>query len=83
VQGRVWLDADADGWQDQGESGIANALVRLVNSAGQVVATALTSATGHYLFVGVAPGSYTERLTPVPGLVLSTPDVAPDHVDRT
>ncbi len=62
----VWYDADADGIQDAGESGIPGAIVRLYeNSNGggldagdDALVTYTTSANGYYLFSNLAAGAY-------------------------
>ncbi|HOX04248.1 MAG TPA: SdrD B-like domain-containing protein, partial [Verrucomicrobiota bacterium] len=60
---RVWLDEDADGIQDAGESGLANVTVGLYTSDGTVLlATTLTDAEGNYLFTGLAAGTYTVKV---------------------
>ncbi len=57
---RVWLDADGDGIQDASETGgITGVTVQLKNSAGTVIATTTTNATGNYLFSNLPAGSYT------------------------
>ena len=55
----VWADADRDGIQDAGETGIAGIVVTLYNSAGTAIATTITDANGKYIFSNVAPGTYT------------------------
>ena len=55
----VWADADRDGIQDVGETGIAGIVVTLYNSAGTAIATTITDANGKYIFPNVAPGTYT------------------------
>ncbi|WP_167853560.1 SdrD B-like domain-containing protein [Roseovarius aestuariivivens] len=55
---RVFEDLNANGIQDPGESGIAGALVRLLDAAGTVLATDTTDADGLYDFDGLAPGDY-------------------------
>jgi hypothetical protein len=62
---RVWHDANANGIQDAGESGIAGATVKLVrdqngdgdvNDAFETIATTTTDANGAYAFKGLTPG---------------------------
>jgi protocatechuate 3,4-dioxygenase beta subunit len=47
---RVWLDLDRDGIQGADEPGIAGVTVRLYDSSGELVGTAITDADGHYYF---------------------------------
>ncbi len=56
---RVWLDADGDGDQEVGEAGINGVTVRLFDSGGGLVATAVTSGDGNYTFGGLDPDTYT------------------------
>ncbi|SFD14779.1 SdrD B-like domain-containing protein [Massilia yuzhufengensis] len=62
---RVWHDANANGIQDAGESGIAGATVKLVrdqnqdgdfNDIGEQLGTTTTDASGNYSFKGLTPG---------------------------
>jgi SdrD B-like domain len=46
----VFLDADADGVQDAGEVGLSGVTVRLKNTAGTILATTTSDATGYYYF---------------------------------
>ena len=54
----VWLDENGDGIQNPGEPGLAGAIVKLLDSAGNEVAQVTTLADGMYLFEDVIPGSY-------------------------
>ena len=54
----VWFDADRDGVQDPDEVPLAGVRVQLVDPAtGAVVATAITDATGRYLFASEGAGN--------------------------
>jgi len=76
---RLWSDANGDGVQDPGESGIPGITMALVEDAGAdglygtlddvVLSTAVTDASGEYRFEGLTPGSY---------VVVS--DVGPDGI---
>jgi len=82
VGDRVWLDSDADGVQDVGEAGLANMEVTLVDEWGAPIDTAITDATGHYLFTNVEPGNdyYVELTAGLPaGLTQSAPSGHSDH----
>jgi protocatechuate 3,4-dioxygenase beta subunit len=54
----VWLDTDRDGIQDANESGLANVTVRLLNSVGSVIDTAITNGSGLYAFNNLTAGTY-------------------------
>lgn len=56
---RVWLDADADGVQDAGETGINGVVVTLFDSFGNQVASQTTAGDGNYTFGNLPPGTYT------------------------
>ncbi len=58
VRGRVWQDNDQDGLQDAGEPGIRGVTVRLFGESHDLVGTAMTDASGAYLFEGVLAGTY-------------------------
>jgi hypothetical protein len=58
IGNRVWLDEDSNGYQDEGEAGIANVTVQLKNSAGTVIATTVTDSNGYYLFKNLSGGTY-------------------------
>jgi hypothetical protein len=62
VGDRVWLDTNANGTQDSGETGINGVTVQLLNSAGTVVATTTTSGDGNYTFSNLAAGTYTVKI---------------------
>ncbi|MFL6236334.1 MAG: SdrD B-like domain-containing protein, partial [Thermoanaerobaculia bacterium] len=59
---RVWIDTNANGAQDAGETGINGVTVELLDGAGNVVATATTSGDGNYTFSNLAGGTYTVRV---------------------
>lgn len=46
----VFVDQNANGRQDNGEPGVPNVTVKLLNAAGTVVATATTNSSGIYFF---------------------------------
>jgi hypothetical protein len=81
---RVWLDANGNGLQDASETGgITGVTVQLKNSAGVVIATTTTNATGNYLFTGLVAGNYTVVFpVSISGAVVTTPNVgADDNID--
>ncbi len=69
---RVWLDADADGLQDAGETGIAGVAVQLLDElGGSLGVEALTGAGGWYRFDDLAAGRYRVRFEVPAGYALS------------
>ena len=87
---RIWNDANGNGVQDAGEAGIAGVAVRLLTddngdgvyggAGDNAAATATTNASGHYIFDGVAPGSYQVQVdtTTLPTGFSTTPSGDPD-----
>ena len=82
---RVWEDTNANGQQDDGETGIADATVRLYTcvdgAPGTLVATTTTDASGNYAFTGLVPGQYIVAFETPAGYQLSTADVGADASD--
>ena len=63
---RVWNDAEGDGVQDAGESGIAGVTVELQDGVCTPNVNCLVATTaddGSYLFTSVAPGTYDVVVT--------------------
>jgi hypothetical protein len=50
ISGTVFLDPDGSGVREPGEPGLANVVIRLLDSNGNVLATTTTDAQGHYSF---------------------------------
>ncbi|MFD2329970.1 SdrD B-like domain-containing protein [Cohnella sp. GCM10020058] len=69
---KVWLDTNADGVQDAGESGVAGVQVQLLDGSGDpvtadaygtAITTQTTAADGLYKFQYLNAGSYTVKFT--------------------
>ena len=59
----VWHDLDGDGRQEAGEPGLGGITMQLWNSAKtQLIATAVTNASGNYSLVAPVPGDYRVRV---------------------
>ncbi len=71
---KVWLDANKNGIQDAGETGMSGVSVNLLNSAGAVIATTTTNTSGNYLFSNLAPGDYAIQVAAPSGYVFSAKD---------
>jgi LPXTG-site transpeptidase (sortase) family protein len=74
----VWGDANANGIQDAGETGIANVTVRLLDENGNELATTTTNASGFYSFTDLTPGTYRVDFVPPAGYTVSPPNQGTD-----
>ena len=54
----VWKDTNLNGIEDDGEFGIPNITVYLLNALRQVIATTSTDPDGYYIFKNLPPGMY-------------------------
>jgi len=74
VGDRVWLDIDADGVFDPGETGLAGIQVTLKDAFGTPLAVTTTDSQGLYIFQDVAPGSgyYVQITGGMPGATTTT-----------
>ncbi len=78
----VFHDINANGIQETGDHGIAGATVKLLNSAGTVIATTTTDSQGKYLFSGLSAGDYKVQFFKPTGFHSSTrADVGADNAD--
>lgn len=71
----VWRDANCDGIQGTGETGIPGVTVRLYDSSNNLLDTTVTDAAGYYLFTGLCAGGYSVEVdasTLPPGLTPTT-----------
>lgn len=75
----VWLDADGDGIQEDGEPGIQNINVSLLDSTNTVVATMKTDVNGKYEFDGLMPGSYKVQFDAIGGYTRTTQSAGSDR----
>ena len=72
ITGSVTADEDNN---DIGDAPLANAIVELIDSNGDVIATATTDDAGIYEFSGITPGDYQVRQVNTPGYGDVTPTV--------
>lgn len=78
----VWKDRDRDGQQDNNEPRILNAVVQLLDSSNVVLSTQLTTASGNFLWNGLAAESYKIKvLTPFAGWPVTVQNVGNDATD--
>ncbi|MGB3916959.1 MAG: SdrD B-like domain-containing protein, partial [Thiothrix litoralis] len=74
----VWLDANDNGVQDDGEPVMAGVAVQLLDGAGTQLATTTTDASGHYLFKDLSPTTYTVKFVAPAGMTFTTADQGSD-----
>ncbi len=67
----VWNDANGNGIQGAGESGVSGVTVRLQECNGTNLASTTTDANGNYLFDAVEPGSYQVKFVLPSGFTFS------------
>jgi uncharacterized repeat protein (TIGR01451 family) len=80
VGDRVWLDTDADGVFDPGETGLGNVEVTLKDLYGTPLQVTTTDSQGRYTFIDVAPGTsyYVEITGGLPAGLVQTTDTVGD-----
>lgn len=59
IRGQVHVDRDGDCELDEGEPGIEDVQIDLLDEDGKVIATTYTDANGEYAFENLRPGNYT------------------------
>jgi peroxidase len=74
IAGRVMNDVNANGKIDSRETGLANVVVQLQDSQGNVLATTRTGRDGSYRFDGLAIGVYRIRVVAPQGSRQTTAD---------
>jgi hypothetical protein len=72
LNGTAFLDADGDGFFSPGETGLANATVRLLLD-GEEIASLATDEQGRYLFANLSPGRYVVMSDPFSGQSQTAP----------
>jgi len=71
----VFLDADDDGVQDAGETGLANVTVSIYDADDTFLGSQVTGSTGAYIFENLSPSQYYLTFTnPPTGFALSAKD---------
>lgn len=79
VGDRAWFDANANGIQDAGETGIAGAAVSIRTAAGALVGSSTSSATGAFAVSGLSWGSsYYLDVAPPAGYQVTLKDQGSD-----
>jgi len=78
---KVWFDADKNGKQNAGESGLKNITVELYDANGDLNGTTLTDENGTYVFVDLEAGEYSVKFIAKEGWSITKQDV--DGVDES
>jgi hypothetical protein len=71
---RVWNDANRNGVQDAGESGIAGVVMQLLGCENVIIRNVTTDGSGQYLFDALVAGDYRVRVQPPSGWQISAAD---------
>ncbi|PWS38718.1 hypothetical protein DFH01_05515 [Falsiroseomonas bella] len=78
----VWLDANGNGLQDDGATGLGGVTVLLLDAVGNPTgASTVTAADGSYSFDGLVPGSYGVQFVAPAGYAFTAPDAGSDSND--
>jgi len=78
---RVWQDLNGNGQQDAGEPGVANVVVRLLNSSGTVIAQTSTNGVGNYTFADLPATTYAICFVAPAGSAFTMANVGNDSTD--
>ncbi len=78
---RLFLDANGNGQQDDGEVGFADVTVTLYDGEGTAIATTTTDGSGNYLFGGLDAGDYSVGFDDVVGFDFTSQNTGDDATD--
>jgi hypothetical protein len=78
--GRVWIDTNCDGIQQEGEKGVKNVTVYLLDCDGNVLAMTTTDDGGNYCFLQIAAGDYKVRVELPDGYEFAPQDQGSDDM---
>ena len=74
ISSQVWFDANQNGVQDPGETGVPGVLVQLYDGYGNLVAETTTDANGDYHFANLPPGDYCVHFHMPAGYIITDSD---------
>ncbi len=77
----VWLDSNADGLQDEEDTGIEGVIVNLLDENGDEIDSDVTDEFGYYLFVNLEPGIYEVEFEAPVGFETSPQNVNGGNAD--
>ncbi len=72
IRGRVFIDVNHNGIEDEGEPGLAGALVRVLKGGSQLAGEVTTGENGQFLFTNLEPAYYVVTESPPPGYDTTT-----------
>ncbi len=75
---KVWLDANKNGVQDNGEAGVQNVTVKLYDCNNNLIDTKTTDSNGNYLFSNLNPGDFYVKFDLPSGYVFTLKDTGGD-----
>lgn len=83
VGSTIFADLDNNGNYDpsDGEFGIKNVTIELLDAGGMVIATTMTDANGDYYFGGLDPGDYSLNI-PTPATLYPISSTPTDNMDN-
>ncbi|MFN0201684.1 MAG: SdrD B-like domain-containing protein [Bacteroidia bacterium] len=76
----VFLDANLNGTQDNGETGVASVTVTLYNGLGNPLASTVTDGNGYYAFTNLSAGTYSVGFSLPTGYVFTTQDAGANSI---
>jgi uncharacterized repeat protein (TIGR01451 family) len=71
ISSQVWYDANQNGEQDAGETGVPGVLVQLYEGNGNLMAETTTDANGNYHFANLPPGDYCVHFHTPAGYIIT------------
>jgi uncharacterized repeat protein (TIGR01451 family) len=77
----MWIDANNDGKQDAAELPLVGQKVYLLNAAGAKIDSAITDATGKYLFDSLVTGTYKVQFTKPANSIFTKSNIGDDTKD--
>ncbi|MCX8056048.1 MAG: CIA30 family protein, partial [Ignavibacteria bacterium] len=74
----VWFDANGNGIQDAGETGLAGITVKLYDCSDNLISTTTTNSQGKYKFEDLMPGNYYVKFMAPTGYLFTIKDAGSD-----
>ena len=77
----VWEDENRNGFQDEGELGLSNVTVSLLDKKAEVIATVSTNENGFYLFEDLVPDNYQLQFDSLEDYLFTLPNQGNTELD--